>query len=181
MKLIRDKSVDEGIAYILQTKNNKVGINVDTGDMQIFLSEQKKDKSGLFHWAGEYEMNGTSFFLSKPIGKYSLGKIFVEGVRFVCFNDEGITEVTDELVKSFGNTDILIIEKSEPSETGEETGLKKSDLKKLIEKVDPRVLISAKGKTEAVLKEFSYPLQKVENYTTSKASLPSDISEYIIL
>ena len=181
MKLIRDKSVDEGIAYILQTKNNKVGINVDTGDMQIFLSEQKKDKSGLFHWAGEYEMNGTSFFLSKPIGKYSLGKIFVEGVRFVCFNDEGITEVTDELVKSFGNTDILIIEKSEPNEAGEETGLKKSDLKKLIEKVDPRVLISAKGKTEAVLKEFSYPLQEVENYTTSKSSLPSDISEYIIL
>ncbi len=181
MKLIRDKSGEEGIAYILQTKENKVGINVESGDMQIFLSEQKKDKNGLFHWAGEYEMKGTSFFLSKSLGKYSLGKIFVEGVRFVCFNDEGLTEVTDELVKSFGNTDILLIEKSKPNDKGEETGLKKSDLKKMIEKIDPRVLICAKGYTETILKEFSYPFQNVENYSITKASLPSDTSEYIIL
>ena len=181
MKLTRDPSTDSGIAYILQTKKNKIGINIDTGDMQIFLSEQTKDKKGLFHWAGEYEMNGTSFFLSKVGGKHSLAKIFVEGVRFVCFNDEGITEVTDELVKIFGNTDVLIIEKSAPNESGEETGLQKSDLKKLIEKIDPRVLISAKGKTEMVLKEFSYPFQDMENYSITKTSLPSDISEYIIL
>ena len=181
MKLTRDSSSESGIAYILQTKKNKIGINVDAGDMQIFLSEQKNDAKGLFHWAGEYEMNGTSFFLSKPAGKHSLAKIFVEGVRFVCFNDEGITEVTDELVKTFGNTDVLIIEKSAPNESGEETGLKKSDLKKLIEKVDPRVLISSKGKTELVLKEFSYPFQDTQNYSITKASLPSDTSEYIIL
>ncbi len=181
MKLTRDSSKDEGIAYILQTKKNKIGINIDAGDMQIFLSEQKTDKDGLFHWAGEYEMKETSFFLSKPIGKYSLGKIFVEGVRFVCFNDEGISEVTDELVKAFGNTDILIIEKSAQNEDGTETGLKKSDLKKLIEKVDPRVLISTKGITEHVLKEFSYPFQETKNYSVTKTSLPSDTSEYIIL
>lgn len=181
MKLTRDTSKEEGIAYILQTKNNTIGVNVDCGDMQIFLSEQKKDKTGLFHWAGEYEMNGTSFFLSKPIGKYSLAKIFVEGVRFVCFNDEGITEITDELINAFGNTDILIIEKSAESEDGSTTGLKKSDVKKLIEKVDPRVLISAKGKTESVVKEFSYPFQETKSYSVTKASLPSDISEYIIL
>ncbi|HIQ56534.1 TPA: hypothetical protein EYG96_00640 [Candidatus Gracilibacteria bacterium] len=181
MKLIRNKSEENGMAYILQTKKNKIGINTESGDMQIFLSEQKKDKNRLFHWAGEYEMKGTSFFLSKPIGKFSLGKIFVEGVRFVCFNDEGLTEVTDELVKAFGNTDILLIEKSGKNEKGEETGLKKADLKKLIEKVDPRVLIAAKGYTELALKEFSYPFQETENYSVTKASLPMDISEYIIL
>ncbi|HID92194.1 TPA: hypothetical protein EYP45_03690, partial [Candidatus Peregrinibacteria bacterium] len=72
MKLIRNKSEENGMAYILQTKKNKIGINTESGDMQIFLSEQKKDKNRLFHWAGEYEMKGTSFFLSKPIGKFSL-------------------------------------------------------------------------------------------------------------
>ena len=126
-------------------------------------------------------MKGTSFFLSKPVGDFSLGKIFVEGVRFVCFNDKGVSEVTDELIKSFGNTDILLLEKSELSESGEETGLKKADLKKLIEKVDPRILIASKGYTEEILKEFSYPFQEVENYSVTKASLPQDISEYIIL
>ncbi len=175
MKLTRNTTKENGIAYTLQTKHNTIGINVDTGDMQIFLQEQEHDKKGLFHWPGEYEMNNTSFFLSKPIGKCSLGKIFVEGVRFVCFNDEGLTEVTDDLIQTFGNTDILLIEKSEHS------GLKKSDLKKLIEKVDPRVLISSRGYTENILKEFSFPFKKEEQYSVTKISLPNENSEYIIL
>ena len=37
MKLIRDSVDSSGIAYVLQTKENKIGINADIGDIQLFL------------------------------------------------------------------------------------------------------------------------------------------------
>lgn len=171
MKLTRDES---GLSFTLKTKNALVGINSTKGDMQLFLTEQSKDSKGLFHWPGEYEMEGISFFLSPLVGDFSIGRLFIEGVRIVCFNDKGLTEVTDDLLKTFGNADVLIVEKSDE-------GLNKADMKKLLEKVDPRILIACKGSTAIALKEYSYPFTESESVTISKSSLPNEISEYIIL
>lgn len=171
MKLTRQQ---DGLSFLLTTKNQTVGINTEKGDLQLFLSEQQADSDGLFHWPGEYERNGVSFFITPPFGEASLGKVFVEGVRFVFFTDNGLRELSDELLKSFGNTDVLIIEKTED-------GLSKGDMKKLIEKVDPRILIACEGYTANLLKEYSFPFTPSQGLSVSKSSLPNDISEYIIL
>lgn len=173
MKLIRHEENGD-LSFILETKKDKIGINCHKGELQIFLSEQKKDAKGLFHWPGEYEMNGISFFLSPPEGNQSIGRIFVEGVRIVLFNDSGINEVNDELIKFFGNVDVLIVEKSDD-------GLNKADMKKLLEKIDARILVACQGSTAIALKEYSYPFSTSETINITKASLPSDISEFVIL
>lgn len=174
MKLIRNKEEETGLSFILQTKKDSIGVNCENGDLQIFLSEQKKDTKGVFHWPGEYEMNGVSFFLSPLEGNQSIGRIFVEGVRIVLFKDSGLTAVDDELLALFGNVDVLLIEKSDD-------GLNKADMKKLLEKIDPRILIASQGKTAIALKEYSYPFVEEKSVNITKASLPSEVSEYIIL
>ena len=83
-------------------------------------------------------------------------------------------ELTDGLLKSFGNTDVLVVEKTED-------GLTKGDMKKLLEKVDPRILVACEGYTAQIMKEYSFPFVVSETLTVSKTSLPNDLSEYIIL
>lgn len=172
MKITRNSS--DIFAYEVDSSLGKIGINQVGKDLSVYLSQQPEGKTReILHWPGEYEINGVSVFLQLVGGENFLAKIFVEGVRVVFFNDTGVSELGD-VHKFFGNTDVLVLGK-------DSQGLAKADMKKLIEKVDPRVLIGASGNTEAMLKDFSFPLDYSDSVKITKSSLPSDQSLYFIV
>lgn len=163
-------------SFRLATKTASVGINTADADLSIFSSFQGNDASDAWiHWAGEYEQKGVSVFIAQPVGDHSVVKIFCEGIRVVLFNDTGMTEgFSESLVEQFGNTDIFIAIKGE-------NGLSDADYKKLIEKVDPRIIVASAGKTEGMLRGFSFPLQNVSSVNITQEKLPSEVSEYYTL
>lgn len=166
--------VGEGISFKLSTKQGEIGINEINENLSVFLSTQEIDKKTFIHWPGEYEIKGVSFFVTPTFGKYSIVKIFIEKVRFVFFCDENTSDLSDELLDSFGETDVLCIEKSKD-------GLSQKQMKDLIEKIDPRILIACKGETAEKMKDYSFPFENVDKLSISHSSLPNETSEYKIL
>lgn len=159
--------------FSLTTKQGKIFVNTEGEDLSVFLNEQKKDKENLLHWPGEYEKNGVATFLSDIGGEKFLGKIFVEHVRVVFFSDSGV-EYTEELSKEFGNTDVLVFQKGE-------NGLTESQTKKLLESIDPRMLIGLTGSTMDFLKKLSLPVLPKESLTFTKSTLPAEHTEYYVV
>jgi hypothetical protein len=166
--------IGEGISFKLSTKDGEIGINTLNDNLSVFLSIQDIDKKTCIHWPGEYEIKGVSFFVSPNFGKYSIVKVFLEKVRFVFFCDENINELSDDLLDTFGETDILCIEKSKE-------GLTQKEMKDLIEKVDPRILIACKGETANKMKDYSFPFETLDKLLVSNSSLPNETSEYKVL
>lgn len=174
MNLIRSQ---EGTSLTLSTKTKSVDIGFSgKSDISVFSSIQETEESNMLHWPGEYEINGIAFLISQPFGKKSIIKIFSEGVRFTFFCDENITEITEDLIQSFGNTDILFLEKST-----QEKSLSKGNIKKLIEKIDPRILIIPQGNTADAFAEYNFPFISKEKLVITYSSLPKEHTEYIIL
>lgn len=172
MQLIRN---GEGISFQLSTKVGAVGIgSTGKSDISVFLTDQGNDQENMLHWPGEYEINGLAFLIAQPVGSHSVVKIFSEGVRFAFFNDDGVKEVSDDLIAGFGNTDVLVIEKSD-------NGLSKGDMKKLIEKIDPRMIVIPQGSTVEVFKDYNLPFSTEEKLNISYSGLPKEHSEYVIL
>lgn len=165
--------LENGFSFDITTKEGNIMINSQGGDLRVFLTEQKKDEKDTLYWPGEYEKNGVAVFLTDLGGESMLGKIFVEHIRVVFFTDSGV-EYTDELANEFGNTDILVFEKGQ-------NGLTESQTKKLLESIDPRVLIGTAGPTMDFLKKLSLPVLPKESLTFTKSSLPDEHTEYYIL
>lgn len=167
-------SLSSDFSFLLETKQTNIGVNEKTTDLSIFLQEQANETGKtVVHWPGEYEKKGVGMFLSDLGSKNYLAKVFAEHVRVVFFSSENV-KYTPELKDSFGNTDILVL-----SYVGD--SVSKSDIKHLIEAVDPRILIGSGESTEKLFSDISLPVQKKDSLSISKTSLPSEHTEYYIL
>lgn len=160
-------------AFVVETKTATVGINTPKGDISIFSAYQPETNNDTtIHWPGEYETKGVSVFISPVIEKESLVKIFAEGIRVVFFSDTSLHTVSEKEIEFFGNTDILLCTKTA------EGGISSAEYKKLIEKIDPRVIVAGDEASAAMLKSFSFPVQEVSKYSVVVDKLPMDTSEY---
>ena len=169
-------TLDSPFAFSLSSEFGDISINEYGENISVFLQEQKKDKDKVFHWPGEYEMGGIAIFLQKVGGRSALGKIFVEHIRTVFFTDEDLStlENTDTLKEAFGNTDILIFKKGE-------NGLSESQIKKLIDDIDPQVLVATGIETKELFKKMSLPLIAKDTLSFTKKSLPQEHTEYFAI
>lgn len=163
-------------SFLLETKTANISINNTLGDVSVFSAFQEGvEENTTLHWPGEYEVKGVSVFISPVQGDESVVKIFSEGIRIVIFSDEGWPEKYDEKILSyFENTDVLICLKKE-------NGIPDNEYKKLIEKIDPRILITPEGHPEKVITSFSFPLQKISKLSITADKLPTNVSEYYTL
>lgn len=173
--LFMNFSAQSGVSFLLDTKTASVGINTKGKDISLFSSFQSDEfAASNINWPGEYETKGVSVFVSPVYGTHSALKIFAEGIRISYFSDDGFTGNAEELVEFFGNTDVLIVAKSE-------NGIADAEYKKIIEKIDPRVILCAGEISEKMLKGFSFPLQMVAKISITPEKLPAEISEYYCL
>lgn len=164
-------------SFLIEYKTAKLSINLSGEDVSLFTTFQEKESknSNTLHWSGEYETKGISVFISPVLQTSSIAKIFAEGVRIVVFHDENLKEFPEEKFLSyFENTDILLCIKGE-------NGLENANYKKLIEKIDPRMIICAEGETQEILHSFSFPLQNIVKLNITQEKLPIDTTEYYTL
>ncbi len=163
-------------SFLLDTKTASIALNQLGGDIAIFSTFQEGEENhSVFHWPGEYETKGVSVFISPVLESQSIVKIFAEGIRVVLFSDKNLSGYSDEiLLPYFENTDILICSK-------EENGIADSAYKKLIEKIDPRIIIATEGLTTKTLSSFSFPLQSTAKISLNQEKLPTDTTEYYSL
>jgi len=173
-------TLDSPFSFLLKTEYGDLSVNKKGENLSLFLEEQKKDVEKVFHWPGEYEMGGIAMFIQDIGGTNNIGKVFVEHMRVVFFTDENLktgenTEVSQESLKNaFGNTDILIFKKGE-------NGLTESQIKKLIDEIDPQVLVATGIETKELFKKMALPVMAKDSLSFTKKSLPQEHTEYYSL
>jgi len=167
---------EAAFSFHIKTEFGDISLNEKGENLSVFLNEQKKDKDKVFHWPGEYEMGGIAIFLQNIGAKSFIGKVFVEQVRVVFFTDEDLKNAEDEtsLKDAFGNTDVLIFKKGE-------NGLTETQVKKLIDDIDPQILVATGIETKELFKKMALPVQAKESLTFTKKSLPQEHTEYYSL
>ncbi len=160
-------------SFVLSLTSGSVGMNNNTGSLfSIFHSQQESDVENCFHIPGEYEKRDVSVYIQDIGAQYSLIKLYAEEVRLVFFSSSNaqMPENGDEL---FGEVDILIFDKSSE-------GLSDTEAKKLLEKIDPRVIIFSKESSEFV-KKIGFSTQEVEDFSFSRALLPTEKTEFYMM
>ncbi len=167
-------TLESPFSFLLSTEFGEVSLNEKGKNISVFLNEQKKDNDEkIFHWPGEYEMGGVAVFLKNIGGDSNIGKVFVERIRVVFFTDEGLTSA-DDMVAKIGNTDVLIFQKGE-------NGMTEAQIKKLIEEIDPQVLVATGIKTKELFKKMALPVIAKDTLSFTKKSLPQEHTEYYSL
>jgi len=163
-------------AFTIETELGNITINEKGENISVFLSEQSKDEDKVFHWPGEYEMGGIAMFLQNVGASSFIGKIFVEQVQVVFFTDENLknAENTDSIKDAFGNTDVLIFQKGE-------NGLTDTQIKKLIDDIDPQLLVATGMATKELFKKMALPMVAKDKLSFTKKSLPQEHTEYCSL
>lgn len=160
-------------SFVLETKNGSVFINSEgKGLFSLFLSEQPEDKKGLLHWAGEYEIGGVAAYLVNIGDEKFLGKLNAEDVNFAFFSYSS-GKLNDEITENFGSVDILVLEKIGDSND--------TELKKFIEKIDPRVIIFCGLNANLFAQKSGFSITQTSDIPCSKSSLPIDRTDFYSL
>ncbi|MEI7511192.1 MAG: hypothetical protein WCJ84_03485 [Candidatus Peregrinibacteria bacterium] len=170
MKLSPDGSP---FSFSLAVSTGTIGINNTKGSLfSVFLQEQAEDQEKYFHIPGEYEKADIAAYLIHMGAKYFLGKLYAEEVHIAFFSSEGATlpENVDEV---FGEVDILVFEKSPE-------GISDSEAKKMLEKIDPRIVVFSKDSLDFA-KKSGFVVEAVETLSFTRVSLPMEKTEFYVM
>jgi hypothetical protein len=145
----------------------------------IFNAESNQEdfaSKKAINWPGEYELEGV-LVKSFNTEKNQLAHFFkIEDVRFGFLNDLSIV-LNEEQLEPLVNSDVLFLPKTS-------SGLKNKELKKIVEEIDPRIIILM-GETALfpeLLKELgSEPVQSQQEYAISVKNLPVEHTEIVEL
>jgi len=138
--------------------------------------QENFQKKPVVNWPGEFEFKEITVksFATRENG---LGQIFrFEDINFGFLGDLKKL-ISQEKMEPLSNTDVLFLPKTND-------GMSNKDLKKLIEEIDPRIVILAGEENlfNELLKELgASSLERKESFTISKSKLPSDHTEFIAL
>lgn len=133
---------------------------------------EEKLRDGVISWPGEYNQSGVSL---KGVG-HSDGKqvsyvAHIDGMR-IGFLSAPVQDWTDKQLETVGDIDVLVMPASDVKLT-----------QKLVDEIDPRVLILLPGKEKTALSAVEKVIgvkERVNEYKL-KGSLPAEGREVIVL
>lgn len=175
--------------YGLNLGELKADLLLNTGNFpDFYTAENVKGEPEIIDWPGEYEIKGVAFTVLKP--ETEDGNVFTlidENNLKLCFIDKMSTALSEEMVESIGDVDVLLIAVG---------GNKTTDAQmahKIIEGIEPRCVIpmnyAVEGATEKLdpLDNFlkmvgANAIEAKDKYSISgRSGLKEDTTEYIIL
>jgi hypothetical protein len=158
-------TLDNPFSFRIKTSSGEIWINKQGAPLFSILLQETEEED-VISWQGEYDRASIAIKLINIQGKYSLATIVVEGMRISFFSTEGMV-FSEELIKQMGNIDILFFERQGES-------ISDSQAKKILEEIDPRVIIVPIQTTESFMKKNGFPLESLEKISLSKSSLPEE-------
>ncbi len=148
----------------------------------------------VFSWPGEYETGGVHFrllhsFHNKPEDadqkENNIALMYFNGLRFCHLGAQG-RMVSEEQVDMMGDVDVLFVP------VGGGSVLSSKEAKKVVEEIEPRVVIpmlyATEGSTQGFapladfLKEMgSQAVEPVSSYKFKKSDLPDDNTQLVVI
>ena len=163
-------------ALEVQFAKNTIVLEADAKhDSALFMTNsygKEFKKTRMFTWPGEYEMADCLVRAFESDGRFTVFVVQVEDIHIVHLGKA--TAISPELIDFLRQVDILVF----PFDEG---GIEPKGAKKIIEKIDPRVLLPIGAKREAIFPLFGSAAESVPFYKTTRASLPQDKMEIIKL
>ena len=170
----------QNLSFKISAKNGNVFVNsaeeIDDEKtvVAIFSSEQNLENKKVVDFPGEFEIAEIAV-KSKFLRDENLSSIFkIENVNFGFLGDLRKI-VSIEKLEFFANCEVLFLPVFAD-------GIGKKDLKKIVEEIDPKIVIFAgePAEFESVAAEFG-GAEKLENLEISKTKLPADKTLFYIL
>lgn len=138
----------------------------------LLAAPQEKDHAGVISWPGEYNTQGISI---KGIGQLDTKQVSyeadIDSVR-LGFLSAPLQDWTDKQLETIGDIDVLVMP----------AGATKL-VQKLVDEIDPRVLILLPGKDKDALKQVEKVIgvkERTSEYKL-KGSLPAEGREVVVL
>ena len=162
-----------GQKSLLVFPEQKKGVEKEA-DIVFYDSPEEKPTEGIISWPGEYDIEGIAIRgIGHKEGKQVSYAIETEGVR-CAFLSTPLLDLTDYELELLGDVDVLVI----PTDDAKV-------VQKLVDEIDPRVLIPLPTKDEETFKEVlksagAQDKEIVEEYK-QKGSLPAEGREVVIL
>lgn len=144
----------------------------------------------ILDWPGEYEIEGIAITgidaSNQERGESNIiFKFILDQVR-VCHLGDFSGKLTDKMLDKIGNIDILIVP------VGGKNSLNAEQAKKIIEDIDPRIIIPMHYQGEEIdaeldsvdkfLREMGKSnIEPQDSFSATRSSLPSDDSEIVVL
>jgi hypothetical protein len=164
-------------AFAVSSKNGVFVLNPSENDPALLFSlhtEVNRDltqNGKVVTWPGEYEFGGTGIITFELPNKKLGAKVLTEGLRML-FLPASSQEFSEHDLEVFGDVDILVLETADQADS----------LKKLIEEIDPKVVIPVGSTQEKFLGMMGGGnVQSSENFICSSSSLPVDQTQFVKL
>lgn len=139
--------------------------------LALFSSPEEGDTPGVVSWPGEYNELGVSIRgIGHKEGQQVSFVIDADDVRVLCVS-QPLDEWPEHDIEAVGDADVLVAPVTDSK-----------FLQKLIDEIDPRVLIllPAKGATDSIMKALGAKGDTVKDYKL-KGSLPAEGREVVVL
>jgi len=173
----------------LNPPDQKADLLVNSGNFKDFFSnENVKGEPEVIDWPGEYEIKGVAFTVLKPEGEDGVVFTLVDENNLkLCFIERIGKALSEELIESIGDVDVLLVAVG---------GNKTTDAKlahKIVEEIEPRCVIpmnyAVEGATEKLdpADEFlklvgATGKEPTDKYVlNSRSGLKEDATEYVVL
>jgi len=139
--------------------------------LALLSSPEEESNAGSISWPGEYNELGASIRgIGHKEGQQVSYLIDADGTRVLCVS-QPLEEWPEHDIEAVGDADVLVAPVTESK-----------FLQKLIDEIDPRVLIllPAKGGTDSIMKALGAKGETVDEYKL-KGSLPAEGREVVVL
>lgn len=138
--------------------------------LALFSSPEEGDTAGVISWPGEYNELGVSIRgLGQNEGQQVSYVIDTDDARVLCVS-QPLEDWPEHDIEAVGDADVVVAPVTDSK-----------FLQKLIDEIDPRVLIllPAKGGTDSIMKALGAKGETVKEYKLK--GLPSDVREVVVL
>jgi len=193
----------KGGSLVVDPYKNDVGLKLPALKANVVIMSDEENKNNdakniegepkILTWPGEYEVAGiaiTALQIGKPADakkaadkKSMIYSFDADGLK-VCYISNFMTPISDELMESIGDVDILVVP------VGKDHF---EEIHKTIEEIEPRIVVPIGYKTaglkietgdlEAFLKKTGTPSGKTSDKfsVSSRTELPQEKTEFVIL